>query len=220
MDVCYNENSRREEYVMAVGVIFVEILFTGLQASIWFALILIAIFGTSWLDLNALKGWENLATLIVLAISYALGVMIDRVSDSLFSPLDHKLRKKIIPDKDAPVKEMRLFLISKDDGTSKLLEYTRSRLRTARSTTVNIFCLFIGLIAYRVMQQSSVFNMTTVFLLAVSIVGMAISYYSWQRHTKTYYLRLAQAYRVVIRMTEQEDLLVKDDSASTPVYDG
>src|SRR5688500_14525156 len=103
---------------MAVSIIFVEILFAGLQASIWLALFLAAIFGTSWIDWNALKGWETLATLIVLGLSYALGVLIDRVADSLFSPLDHKLRRKVIPDKDAPVKEMRLFLISKEDGTS------------------------------------------------------------------------------------------------------
>jgi hypothetical protein len=220
MYVCYNASSIREEFDMAVSVIFVEILFTGLQASIWLALFLVAIFGSSWIDLNALKGWENLATLIVLALSYALGVLIDRVADSLFSPLDHRLRRKIIPDKDAPVKEMRLFLISKEDGTSKLLEYTRSRLRTARSTTVNIFCLFIGLIVYRVMQQSSIFNMTTIFHLAASVVGMAISFYAWQRHTKTYYLRLAQAYRVVTGMSGQEARLSADDNTPTHAHDG
>jgi hypothetical protein len=205
---------------MAVSIIFVEILFAGLQASIWLALFLAAIFGTSWIDWNALKGWETLATLIVLGLSYALGVLIDRVADSLFSPLDHKLRRKVIPDKDAPVKEMRLFLISKEDGTSKLLEYTRSRLRTSRSTTVNIFCLFISSIAYKLAQHSSVLNITTLFQFAASAAGMAISFYAWKRDTKTYYLRLAQAYRVVTRMPGQGELSLDNDSASERAFDG
>jgi hypothetical protein len=199
---------------MAAGVIFIEILFAGLLASIWFGLILVGIFGTSWVDLNALKGWENLATLMVVALAYALGTMVDRVADTIFSPLDHRLRRKVIPEKDAPVKEMRLFLISKEDGTAKLLENTRSRLRTARSTAVNIFGLFIGLMVYRVTQGSSVFNTTTLFQLAASIIGIAVAYYSWQRLTKAYYLRLAQAYRIVARLHGQEDLLVNDERES------
>ncbi len=183
---------------MGVAIVAFEILIAGLQAFIGFSLVLFALFGKSSFDVNMLKGWEALGTILILALSYSLGILVDRVSDTLFSPLDHKLRRKVLPEKDAPVREMRLYLISIDDGTSRMLEYMRSRLRTARATAVNFVLIFVGFMVYRIAHQFAVLDTVTLFALLIMVAAVAASFFAWQRITKAYYLRLAQAYHIVV----------------------
>lgn len=182
---------------MGIVMVIFEILIAGLQAFIWFSVFLFAFFGNGPIDLNMFQG-GGLITLIMIALAYSLGILVDRVADTIFSPLDHKLRRRVIPEKDAPVREMRLYLMSIDDGTSKVLEYMRSRLRTARATALNVVMIFGSLVVYRLLKQGAFFDAITLFEFLITIVVVAVCYFAWQRITKAYYLRLAQAYHIVV----------------------
>jgi hypothetical protein len=185
---------------MTTTVIFAEIIIIGLQASIWITLVLINLFGTKWININILKGWESLLTVFVLGIVYTLGIVVDRTSDSIFHSFDKKLRKKFISNKHLSVSEMRLRIMLKSESIAKFLEYIRSRLRIARSTSLNFFFITITSVIFLV-KQSEVNgnNIFSIVLLVASggIVLMTFLGFIWVRITKTYYKRLDQAYKMM-----------------------
>ncbi|MBN8580812.1 MAG: hypothetical protein J0L96_09080 [Anaerolineae bacterium] len=183
---------------MATTVVFVEILIIGLQALIWFVLFFIALVDLSWISLNTFKGWENLTTLLILAFSYTLGIIVDRIADTLFSPLDNKICGNAITNKTVPVWKMRLFIMTQDNGITKYLEYIRSRLRIARSTTLNIALIIISFIVNNINGLFGQFNWITVFGVFVGIAVVTLSFFSWRSMTRNYYERLSQAYGVSI----------------------
>jgi len=186
---------------MATTAIFAEILIIGFQAIVWLALASVTILGTQCVDVSVLKGWESLITLFVLAIAYALGIVVDRTADSVFHPFDRKLRKKYIPDSLPPVSEMRLQIMSESEGMAKFLDYVRSRVRIARSTALNlvlIICTFVLLSVTRRTISGSLSKVN--FLAATVVVGavvLTLTVFAWARITKTYYRRLVQAYQIV-----------------------
>lgn len=189
---------------MATTVIFAEILIVGLQAIVWVALASVAIFGTHWIDISVLKGWESLATLFVLAIAYTLGIVVDRTADSVFHLFDKKLRRKYISNSFPSAPEMRLRIMSKSEGMSKFLTYMRSRIRIARSTAFNLVLIiisaFILLIATRPAASSTMNKGNLLTLIAVvGIVIITITVFAWARITKAYYRRLVQAYQIVCK---------------------
>jgi len=135
-------------------------------------------------------------TLVFLALAYTLGLLADRLADALFSPLDHRMRPSVIPEKEAPVWRMRLYLISKGDGLTKFLEFSRTRIRIVRATAFNLLMLLAGMAALWLAGRAtfSIADLLTAF--AAGTAGIALSFYAWRRMTKAYYKRMLQAYTV------------------------
>lgn len=52
---------------MTTTAVFAEIIVVGLQAEIWLAILVLAIFGADWVDIGAVDEWATLLTLLVLA---------------------------------------------------------------------------------------------------------------------------------------------------------
>ncbi len=191
---------------MATTVLIAEILIIGIQSLVWIACLVFALFDLSWFDLQVLNGWETLATLFLLAIAYSLGVLIDRTSDSLFWRVDKHIRKKEIPKNFPAVWEMRLFITSKDAGIANFLEYVRSPLRIARSTTFNIALTIIASVILRVKILASdngiiYTDRVMIFILVVGVLLLIATFLSWKRFMETYYRRLYQSYKVVSEST-------------------
>lgn len=191
---------------MATTVLIAEILIIGIQSLVWIACLVFALFDLSWFDLQVLNGWETLATLFLLAIAYSLGVLIDRTSDSLFWRVDKHIRKKETPKDFPAVWEMRLFITSKDAGIANFLEYVRSRLRIARSTTFNIALTIIASVILRVKILASdngiiYTDRVMIFILVVGVLLLIATFLSWKRFMETYYRRLYQSYKVVSEST-------------------
>lgn len=112
-----------------------EILIIGIQGVLWLGFALSAILGE-----DALTRPPNVPDAFSVAalglIAYALGVIIDRMADSL----DAFWRTDVGRDLP-PVPTMRLRMMQVDDGRSRFLEYQRSRLRIARGTVLNLAVL-------------------------------------------------------------------------------
>src|SRR6266545_3075634 len=120
--------------------VFAEILVAGLQALMWVVLAIVAIFGVPTFDTGPTaphKGWEPLLTALALATAYALGVAVDRIADWALRPLDDRIRDRNVPSRYPSVPKMRLFIFSRRESLGKALDYHLSRMRIARSTTVN-----------------------------------------------------------------------------------
>jgi hypothetical protein len=187
---------------MATTAIFAEILIVGLQACVWLALFLTAVTGPLQADISFLKGWEGLASTFVLGVAYALGILVDRLADSLLSPVDKRLRDRWLPRKkgEPSISQRRLRIMATDEGMAKFLDYLRSRVRIARSTAFNVLLILTGLIVLGVQEAASYRAPSgNKFLLVAGIIGpllLALSLFAWARISKTYYRRLDQAYRI------------------------
>jgi len=186
---------------MATTAIFAEILIVGLQALVWLVLASVAILGVPSVDVSSLEGWEGLITLAILAVAYALGIVVDRVADSVFDPFDRLLREKHIPSSPLSVPEMRLRIMSESEGMASFLDYVRSRVRIARSTAFNCALIVGAAILLDLRREATVGGLVRhEWLVLTMVVGAALSalaLFAWVRITKTYNWRLDQAYRIV-----------------------
>jgi hypothetical protein len=136
---------------VATTAVFAEILIIGLEAAAWVSLLVLDVFGKGWIDPEKLKGWETLVTLLIVALAYVLGILIDRAADTfwkqagrLFAPLFSKLKRpKTEPDKGKPpFNEMRMTILARGEAAlAAFLEYQRSRLRVARGTVLNLVAI-------------------------------------------------------------------------------
>jgi hypothetical protein len=82
---------------MTTTAIFAEILITGLQAFVWLIFACLSVTGLDWLTAETmadLKDWVGLITVFVLGFAYTLGIVVDRVADSLLNPIDKGFRAK------------------------------------------------------------------------------------------------------------------------------
>ncbi len=180
---------------MKTTAIFAELLIVGLQAIVWLIFAGLVFFEVSTIDttlFDTLKSWAALITIFVLSLSYVIGIIIDRVADSLFSHVDKKLREKYLVKSNQSVADMRLYIMSKNEGVTDFLDYVRSRLRLARSTVLNVILIMFFIALWYFTSSKS--NSIIMFLLSFGIPLLTLTIFTWFRISKTYYKRLVQAF--------------------------
>jgi hypothetical protein len=102
---------------MNTTLLFVELVITGIQSSLWIFLLLLNILGYSWiqkLPSTSISGWETAIILVVFSIVYALGIVIDRIADAIFAKWNKQLANAIIANATRPISAMR-FALGKDN---------------------------------------------------------------------------------------------------------
>lgn len=184
---------------MITTVIFIEILIIGFQSIVWFAFIMGGILYSLHFDFTVLKGWEALLTFFALAVAYTLGVIVDRLSDSIFGHFDMKIHKREITTPSLTYAEMRLEIMYKSEGMARFLGYVRSRVRIARSTAINTILIVLSIFYF--LSKTGIADKydlnTTEIILFTSLGGIVFlgsSIFAWARITKTYFSRLEMAY--------------------------
>lgn len=136
---------------MNTTLLFVEIFIAGLQGLVWMVLLILNLAGYNWVlhtNVQGLESWSVLISALIFSFSYSLGIVLDRVANELFTPWDTKIRAKYIPNEKQSFAIMRYQL--ENEYLNKQLEYTRTRLRIARSSALNhlLITLFsVGLIS-------------------------------------------------------------------------
>lgn len=132
---------------MSTTVVFVEFLIAGMQASAWLAVILLVIVGPEPLASvsTVLRDFAGLTTLVLVAIWYTVGIIIDQVGNVIFTLLDipgllmrSALLKRLIEMR--PGLTVRTAVLAEVGNVAGFLDYNRSRIRIMRATTLNV-CL-------------------------------------------------------------------------------
>jgi hypothetical protein len=186
---------------MATTAVFAEILVIGFQALIWLVLLIVAIVGPENLRPSAFSGWESLLTVLILVAAYSLGIVVDRAADSLLERLDNRLAQKYMPGGLTDLTKRRLAITMHSEALERFLDYARSRLRIARSTTINLALILITaivLILTRQILPAGIQPQQAVLaLLGIGIPFVALSYHAWHRISRIYYRRLVLAYEMV-----------------------
>jgi 8-oxo-dGTP pyrophosphatase MutT (NUDIX family) len=188
---------------MNTTAIVTEILVGGLEAEAWLSLLVLAVFGSSWIDLGAVDQWAALVTLLVIAGAYVLGVLVDRIADYLVvSPLDRLMPSKPV-DKPASIERMRLTLLAKDDGVAKFLDYQRSRMRVARVTILNLALLLPVMVVFLIRQTDSS-ALVVVAAALVTCLALAVAVGVYRDIEFAYLCRLSDAFRIAKELSEPE----------------
>ena len=126
---------------MVTTALFVELIVIGVSATAWVALLVLAIFGYSWLTFER---FSSLSTVVpLLSLSYLLGIITDRFADRLFEPASSRLLTRWF----ASQSDYRhaQSLVYADERFQALAEYSKSRLRICRGSAVNCVLLSIAL---------------------------------------------------------------------------
>lgn len=175
---------------MSTTDLFVEIIVIGVGAMIWMGLLVMSIFGYSWLPSSQLFSIASL--LPILAITYVFGIVIDRASDALFDKLwKPSLAQQFYP-KDGDDYDDRRFIYLRSEQLAKLLEYGRSRLRICRGWTLNSLLIWLSLNIFILRQLSDTAIKLPAFLFGNLFLAL-FSYslwFSWKQLTLADYRKV------------------------------
>lgn len=206
---------------MTSTTIFAEILVVGLQAAVWLGLLFLLIADLKGINTKAvldiavgLKEWAFLITVFVIGLAYTLGIVVDRLADSAVSYLEEKLfsdkerrdqthkdlrKDALIVKLPSSVGLMRMRVMSKSPEMTKFLEYIRSRMRIARSTTFNLVPTIIAAILFA-RPQNYLWLMVTYH---GGLILLALSVFVSHRIAESYYARLSEAYGLIQKESQR-----------------
>ena len=125
---------------MGTTLLFAELLIIGVQVSVWLSLLIVDVWGYKWisaLQTIALSDWQTASVVLALSFVYVLGIIFDRVADLLFLGWDKRIRDKIIPNAPLPIAVMRFERDKGNEYLNRQFEYTRSRMRITRASSIN-----------------------------------------------------------------------------------
>jgi hypothetical protein len=128
---------------MNTTALFVEFIIIGSGAITWLALLCLSLFGYAWVH------WDKVTSIVALipflALVYSLGIVIDRLSDLIFSKWDKKIRLNTFPN-NAEYHTARTYVYTyATDKILNLFEYGRSRIRISRAWFINHLMLMVSI---------------------------------------------------------------------------
>lgn len=177
---------------MPTVAVLAELIIAGVQATVWSYLLVCLVLGWNWLSFESNGAGATVQTMLVLALAYTLGVIIDRLADSLLTTIDKRLGT---PAPVAP-EQMRLRILLHGGEAATYLSYMRSRLRVARSTVFNLGLTVLALALLAVAGPTGgPSRQLLMAATAAAAAAAAVSFWVARRIGKTYDDRLSQADR-------------------------
>ncbi|MFK8184267.1 MAG: hypothetical protein AB8B99_12910 [Phormidesmis sp.] len=175
---------------MSTTDLFVEIIVIGVGATIWIVLLALSVFGYSWVPSGQVFSFASL--LPILAITYVLGIVTDRVADTLFDKLWKPSLAQQFYQKDGDDYDDRRYIYLRSEQLASLLEYGRSRLRICRGWTLNSALILVSLNIFIQQQLSSPAIKRTAFLFS-NLFLLLLTYclwFSWRQLTLADYRKV------------------------------
>ena len=188
---------------MATTAVFAEILIVGLEVEAWILVAVLAVSGTDWIDTGDAADFAGLVLVVVLALAYVLGILVDRLADTFIDWVEDRDRGKSIKkrlmkhpefEKPADVAPMRMMVMHESEGMTRFLDYQRSRWRITRATIVNLAVLGVAGALYLGLQVAWYWLFVP---LAGALVLIAITYFAGVRIQEAWVERLSDAYGIV-----------------------
>ena len=188
---------------MNTAALFVEILIAGLESLVWIWLLISIAFSPQWSSvfIKTFSDVEVFITTVSLGFVYAIGVIIEELTDAIFEPWSNHLKKSFI-DSDMPsFYDMQLYVSSHGGRDDEQFDYMRSRRRILRVSAFNIF--LIGILAllllwiqfpYISVSSKIEFSMVILFL---GLGGSALSLFAYKRTTKAFVKTIQRMYKIL-----------------------
>ncbi|HVF86841.1 MAG TPA: hypothetical protein VM866_04595 [Pyrinomonadaceae bacterium] len=177
---------------MSTTNLFVELIVIGVGALAWVVLLVLSVAGWQWVPIE--KVFSTGALVPLLSIVYVLGIVSDRIADSVFESLwNDKLRRKRFPDVD-DYHAARRHILTRSERLSDLLEYGRSRLRICRGWTLNsmLIATSLNVFLWTRLPDSSLTPSLSLFGTIAFLTFAAASWYTWRKLTATEYRKVQE----------------------------
>lgn len=175
---------------MSTTLLFAEFIIIGLQVLLWFFLIVLILFGHSWLKNLHLSQWQGLGTIFILASAYTIGTLFDRLTDRIFHKWNENLKTEEYPTPHLPLVAIRYMIAKDNDYLNRLFEYTRSRMRIARATAINSPIIAIFFTVWVLFSLSQLDRKMKVLIVLVTIgftiVLTLLAAQAWRKLMRTY----------------------------------
>lgn len=189
---------------MNTTLLFAELLIIGLQAAVWIFILLVNVFGTSWvqaIQASNLANWQAAILIVLLSVFYVIGVIVDRLADVLFSGWERKLRRTSFPDPPMPIVVLRFELARGNEHLNHQFEYNRSRMRISRASALNFgLATLMGLTYILVHSQTPSPDAKWLLFITTSIIGVALTLgaaFTWRKLMWGYFGMLKEYSRFV-----------------------
>jgi len=179
---------------MSTTTLFVEILIIGFESLVWIGLLLSIIWNPhdALVQAKAYSEYALLWTTLLFALAYVIGIIIDRVADSVYKLFRYTPRTA----PPAAYREMRFRILDESEGIGKFCEYQRSRLRISRATFLNLIILTAVFPVWLIINnQTHLLTIAGSIIAGASLVGL--SYYTTYRIDKAQTEALEQAYKII-----------------------
>jgi hypothetical protein len=198
---------------LSTTAVFAEILIVGLQAEAWLALALLTVFGHEWLfELDGVNDFAALLTIVVLALAYVLGIIVDRLADTLLDSFEHsRLGKRVKtkfmskpeePEPEPRLSTMRMTVMAASDDMTSFLDYQRSRWRIARATVLNLV-VAAPVVALYLVYGTNLDGLWALVPVASALVLIPITYFAGVRIQDAWVARLKDAYDILQATPQQ-----------------
>lgn len=122
---------------METTALYVEYIVIGMETLSWIVMSIFIIVGDSFKEVIKYCVSNILSSIVVIIVCYVLGLVTDRIADKLFEK-----RRKNIKD-NFEFQAQTSIAIWEDYSNSSYANFTLSRIRILRSTTIN--SIFIGI---------------------------------------------------------------------------
>lgn len=172
---------------MKTTVMFVELIVVGVGALIALAIFALAIYHPN--PLPDLPSHDGSLLALGLALSYALGAIVDKISYRLFRSREKSIRRLVFAQRQPKVckdyeadecyrQARRCLYESNHPAMIDLHEYSRSKVRICRGWTVDSVLIAVAILGRNAMLDSWE-DWSLVFLIGMILLG-AISAFAWQ----------------------------------------
>jgi hypothetical protein len=189
---------------MSTTDLFVELMVIGIGAAIWLILFIFSIFGYEWVPVDQVA--SLFALIPVAAVVYVLGIVVDRIADTIFEKLwSQTLCEKVYKTKREYFDDRRL-IYTRSDRLGNLLEYGRSRLRICRGWTLNAVLIVIslnGFIWTQVCDRRWRTGLAIFCSIAVGLFALA-NWFAWRQLSQVNYRKVREQ-AAFLRSVESAD---------------
>ena len=183
--------------------LFVELIVIGVGAVIWVLLLALSVFGYPGFSLNP-DLWP-IFLMPFLAITYLLGIITDRVADSLIEYIwNDDLRDSYFENREQYYNARRIIFL-KSEKMTDLLEYGRSRLRICRGWVFNGLAIAGSLLVFKHNWTSDVSDIVY-FGCGLSLSLSVLSFYSWRMLTKVEYKKIREQSAFLLNQNIDKDI--------------
>jgi len=171
---------------MGTTALFAEVLIIGNQGITWIMFIVLSIFGHSWIMhlKTALDGWTALTTIILIAVFYTFGIIIDRcfiAYTRICNPSKWLSSISCVKKKaKAAFDEENMPIIYLQEGTLALNQtYLATRLRIVRATFFNFSLILVtSIIWFCVRTDKSAFTISIILIIGLILLFMSLVAYT------------------------------------------
>jgi hypothetical protein len=208
---------------MNTTALFVELIVIGVGTAAWITLLILSVFGYSWIPGQQITAL--IALLPFLSLIYVLGIVTDYLVFNIYRKVFRRLedffcRRYLGEDIDVEAVRTYVYTYAAENVINRF-EYDRSRLRICRAWSVNFVCLAISTIIFLWTDLAQVdFNIKikiSIFSTIVCAFGVVATFYTWRNLSEGDYKRLKRTSTFLkVERGEKPDEIKLDNNPAAP----